>query len=116
MVSETDRNLSFSLNKRFAIRIGIHLGDVVDSASDIYGDAANIASRIEGLAEEGGILVTRQIYDQIQNNKFELPLVGEGTKKLKNVSLPVEVFKVELPWTRKQNMAISSLSPDFNSL
>ena len=84
-------------DKHFVIRIGIHLGDVVHRQDDVYGDAVNIASRIEPLAEPGGICISQQVYDQIKN-KFELPLTSLGPKELKNVSDKIEVFKVELPW------------------
>jgi len=101
-----ERNLSHSEADKIRLRIGIHLGDVVHSASDIYGDAVNVASRIEPLAEEGGICLSRQVYDHI-HNKFDLPLVSLGSKVLKNVSAPVETYKVVLPWkesVEKQQM------------
>ena len=92
-----DRNLSHSEKDKIKLRLGIHLGDVIHSASDVYGDAVNVASRIEPLAEEEGICLTRQVYDHV-HNKFELPLASLGLKVLKNVSAPVEVYKVVLPW------------------
>ncbi len=90
-------NLSLSEEQRLHIRIGIHVGDVVYSQGDISGDAVNVASRIESLAEDGGVCITRQVYDQVQN-KFDLPLTNLGSKTLKNVSLPIEVFKISMPW------------------
>jgi adenylate cyclase len=83
--------------RRINLRIGIHLGDVVESQGDITGDAVNVASRIGPFAEKGGVSLSRQVYDQVQN-KFELPLTSQGSKSLKNVSTPVEVYKIELPW------------------
>ena len=79
------------------LRIGIHLGDVVESQGDISGDAVNVASRIGPFAEKGGISLSRQVYDQVRN-KFELPLLSIGPKILKNVSTSVEVYKIALPW------------------
>jgi adenylate cyclase len=90
-------NVSLPEERRIRLRVGLHLGDVVESQGDISGDAVNVASRIEPLAEEGGVCLTRQVYDHVQN-KFELPLMNLGAKTLKNVSSPVEVYKIIMPW------------------
>jgi adenylate cyclase len=79
------------------LRIGVHLGDVLESHGDISGDAVNLASRIESLADTGGVCLTRQVYDQVQN-KFDLPLTSLGPKSLKNVNSLVEVYKMVMPW------------------
>ncbi len=86
--------------KRIILRIGIHLGDVVHLGADVYGDAVNVASRIEPFAEPGGICVSEQVYDHIIN-KFDLPLSSIGKRELKNVELPIEIYKVDLPWKRE---------------
>src|SRR5438094_1606863 len=101
-------NISQPSDQRIKLRIGLHLGDVVESEGDISGDAVNIASRIQSLAEDGGICVTRQVYDQVQN-KFDLPLKSLGTKALKNVSAPLEVYKMVLPWEKEQKGAGAQL-------
>ena len=90
-------NRSLPEERRVLMRIGVHLGDVVESQGDISGDAVNVASRIESLANSGGVCLTRQVYDQVQN-KFELPLTSLGPKSLKNVTSPIEVYKMLLPW------------------
>jgi adenylate cyclase len=90
--------------KEICLRIGIHLGDVVESVGDISGDAVNVASRVGPLAETGGVCLTRQVYDQV-NNKFEHPLVSIGAKALKNLNAPIEVYRVALPW---KGQAVSS--------
>ena len=90
-------NISMPVEKRIHLRVGLHLGDVVESQGDISGDAVNVASRIQPLAEDGGVCLTRQVYDQVQS-KLALQLLSIGPKSLKNVSNPVEVYKVVMPW------------------
>src|SRR3989449_5655335 len=101
-------NIPQPSDQRIILRIGLHLGDVVESQGDISGDAVNIASRIQSLAEDGGISVTRQVYDQVQN-KFDLPLKSLGSRSLKNVSAPLEVYKMILPWEKEQKSAAQLL-------
>lgn len=90
-------NLTLASDRRFHLRIGIHAGEVVETQGDISGDAVNVASRIEPLAEDGGICLTRQVYDHIKN-KIDLQVTGLGPKSLKNVSEPVDVFRIVMPW------------------
>jgi TolB-like protein/class 3 adenylate cyclase/Flp pilus assembly protein TadD len=78
------------------VRIGIHLGDVQEAGSDILGDAVNVASRIEPLAEPGGICLSAQVYDQVRH-KVALPLESLGSKELKGVREPTVVYRVVLP-------------------
>jgi len=98
-IQKTTRELNNSLpeERRVLLRIGVHLGDIVESQGDISGDTVNVASRIESLADSGGVCLTRQVYDQVQN-KFELPLTSLGPKSLKNVSSSMEVYKMVMPW------------------
>jgi len=100
-----DYNVSSKDQWKLSLRIGVHLGDVIHQANDVFGDAVNIASRIEPLAEPEGICLTREVYEQVKN-KFDLPLVALGAKNLKNIGSKVEVYKVSMPWQDKK--AISS--------
>src|SRR5215472_103599 len=85
-VQRTIREFNFSLSseKRIHLRIGIHVGEVIESEGDISGDAVNIASRIEPLAEDGGVCLSRQAYDHVQS-KLDLAFSSLGPVRLKNV-------------------------------
>ncbi|MDQ7858314.1 MAG: adenylate/guanylate cyclase domain-containing protein [Armatimonadota bacterium] len=90
-----DRNAAAPPEHQILIRIGIHLGDVVFTEGDAYGDGVNIAARLEPVAEPGGICVSQQVYDQVAG-KIDLPLESMGKPALKNIRTPVEVYRVVL--------------------
>jgi adenylate cyclase len=89
------RNADPSARGRILLRIGIHVGDVVGDGDDIVGDAVNVASRIEPLADPGGVSVSGSVFDQVRN-KIRLPLEKIGSRTLKNVEYPVDVYRVLL--------------------
>lgn len=93
------RNASVGSEAPISLRIGLHLGDVVEEEGDVVGDAVNVASRIEPLAEPGGICLSATIYEQVRN---KLPIVFErvGSRSLKNVQEPVEIYRVVVGGTR----------------
>jgi eukaryotic-like serine/threonine-protein kinase len=84
-------------NRISEMRVGIHLGDVVQKNGDIFGDAVNIASRIEPLAEASGICITGTVQEQV-GNKIPFPCVALDYGFLKNISTPVTVYGIDLPW------------------
>lgn len=92
-----EANMSLSSESKIHLRIGIHSGDVVEQEGDISGDAVNVASRIEPLTEDGGVCMTRPVYEAVRN-KIDVPLVSLGARSLKNVIEPMEIYKMELPW------------------
>lgn len=87
------RNALPSVTTPLALRIGIHVGDIVEEGDDILGDAVNVASRLEPLAEPGGICISGSVFDQVRN-KVTVPLEPLGPRTLKNVDYPVEVYRV----------------------
>src|SRR5205809_1052563 len=87
------RNAELPDQRKMEFRIGINLGDVVVEGERLYGDGVNIAARLEGLAEPGGICISGTVYDQIEN---KLPLTYEylGEQTVKNIAKPVRVWRV----------------------
>ena len=79
------------------IRIGIHLGDVVQSGTDILGDAVNIAGRIEPLAEPGGVCVSGAVHEQVRN-KIPNRLEKLPPTELKGLQISIDIYRVVLPW------------------
>jgi adenylate cyclase len=92
------------------LRIGIHLGDVEVRGTDIVGDSVNVASRIESLAEPGGICVTEPVFGQV-HNKVALRLEKIGPAALKGVQFPVSVYRVALPREGDGDVPPSGVSP-----
>ena len=89
------RNALLPENRRMEFRIGINLGDVIEEGDSIYGDGVNIAARLEGLAEAGGICISESAYQQIEN---KLPLKYEylGEHEVKNITKPVRVYRAQI--------------------
>ncbi len=79
--------------RRIVLRIGVNLGDVVAEGGDRYGDGVNIAARLEGMAEPGGVVVSGTTYDHVRN-KVKAGFEDLGTQSLKNIAEPVRVYRV----------------------
>ena len=94
------RNADAPAERQIEIRIGIHIGDVVHRAGDVYGDGVNIASRIEQLANAGGICVSMDVERQIRN-ALEARFEKLAPTELKNISVPMDLFRIALPWERR---------------
>ena len=89
------RNAELPDDRRMQFRIGINLGDVVEEDDRIYGDGVNIAARVEGLAEGGGICISGTVYDSIKNKlSFSYESLGEHT--VKNIKDPVRVYRMRV--------------------
>ena len=94
-VEIAERNAALPDNRRMGFRIGVNLGDVIDADDRIYGDGVNIAARLEGLADAGGICISGRVYDQVENKlAFEYQFLGE--KKVRNIARPVRVYRVQI--------------------
>jgi class 3 adenylate cyclase/TolB-like protein/cytochrome c-type biogenesis protein CcmH/NrfG len=87
------RELDIPLERRVRFRIGINVGDVVARDGDIFGDGVNVAARIESLADPDGVLISRSVYDQVQN-KVGLAFVEAGSRSIKNLERPVHLYRV----------------------
>ena len=88
-----ERNVDLPENRWMLFRIGVNLGDIVEEGDRIYGDGVNIAARLEGLAEGGGICISGTAYDQLKN-KLELGYEFLGEHSVKNIAASVRVYKV----------------------
>jgi TolB-like protein/Tfp pilus assembly protein PilF len=88
------RNADIPEDQLIAYRIGINIGDIIVEGDDIYGDGVNIASRLEGLAESGGICVSRTVFNHIKG-KVDLGFEDLGEQKVKNIPEPIRVYR----WT-----------------
>ena len=121
-----DYNASSKDEWKITLRIGIHLGDVIHVRGDILGDAVNIASRLQPLAEPGGICVSDQVFGQVRN-KIPQTLMKLEPQDLKGVRFPVDVYKMTMPWEKEHTESVeeldlrrvavlpfSSMSPDPN--
>src|SRR6516165_3335270 len=87
-----NRNANLPEGRRIELRIGINVGDIVSDEGDIFGDGVNVAARLEGLSEPGGICVSGRVHEDVQG-KLEVSFEDAGEQQLKNISRPVKVFR-----------------------
>ena len=88
-------NQDRSPDDRMEVRIGIHLGDVMVDKNDIYGDGVNVAARLESIADAGGIVLSKQVHDQVYG-KIDAIFVALGEQSVKNINRPIEAFRIDL--------------------
>ena len=94
-----ERNTGVGADNRIELRIGINLGDVIVEGDDLYGDGVNIAARLEGIAEPGGICISDDAFRQVRG-KVEAEFADLGEQSLKNIARPLRVYRVG--WSAKQ--------------
>ena len=87
------KNADLPADKRLEFRIGVNIGDVIQEGDRIYGNGVNVAARIEGLAESGGICISRNAYSHVRD-KLELGYEFLGEHSVKNIKRPIRVYKV----------------------
>ena len=90
-----ERNAAAPDDNRIEFRIGIHQGDIVVEDDDIFGDGVNVAARLEGLAEPGGICVSARVQEDVAG-RLDLTFDDMGEQSLKNIARPVRVYRVRL--------------------
>src|SRR5437868_9356785 len=110
------RDADAPAERQIQVRIGVHIGDVVHRSGDVYGDGVNIASRIESLAAAGGICVSMDVERQIRN-ALEARFEKLAPTELKNISVPMDLFRIVLPWEQKAQAPLkpSAISPSKSS-
>src|SRR5246127_3233126 len=91
----TEQNIDVPQDKRIELRIGIHVGDIVIDENDIFGDAVNIAVRLEGIAEPGAVSISDDAHRQIRG-KVEITFEDMGSQSLKNIAEPMRVWRVRI--------------------
>jgi TolB-like protein/tetratricopeptide (TPR) repeat protein len=107
-----ERNADVPQEKRIEFRIGINVGDVMIDHGDIFGDGVNVAARLEGLAEPGGICISEDVHRQVRG-KLEIAIEDVGEHQLKNIARPVRVYRVR---TERPRMHAALTLPDKPSI
>jgi TolB-like protein len=90
-----ERNADTPDNRRITFRIGVNLGDIIIDGDDIYGDGVNLAARLEGEADPGGICLSEDAYRQVLG-KIDIAFEDLGERALKNIAVPVRTYRVSL--------------------
>ncbi len=90
-----DREAEIAADRRIAYRVGINVGDIIIDGDDIFGDGVIVASRLEGLAEPGGIRISQAVFNSVKG-KLDLGFADLGPQKVKNLSEPVPTYRVLL--------------------
>ncbi len=89
-----ERNIDTPAERRQAFRIGLHLGDIIVSDEDVFGDTVNLAARLQGLAEAGSIVLSASVYEQVRD-KLALPFRSQGLRTLKNIDRPIRTYSLD---------------------
>ena len=101
------RNAELEDHRKMEFRIGLNVGDVITDEGRLYGDGVNIAARLEGLADAGGICISESIHTQVRN-KLSLTYEDIGEQEVKNIATPVPAYKVQLNSDAPARRTVSS--------
>ena len=105
-----ERNAGMPEGQRIIFRVGVNLGDIIVENDDIHGDGVNVAARLEGLAEPGGICISRMVRDQIRD-KLAYPFEDLGEQSLKNISRPVRAYGFSAAAVASTPLAAATAQP-----
>src|SRR5215813_11183542 len=105
-----ERNTDVPQDRRMLFRIGINLGDILIDGDDILGDGVNVAARLEGIAEPGGICISSSAYDQVRG-KVPVEFADIGEQVLKNIARPIRSYAVGLNPNAHQTASLPSSAP-----
>jgi TolB-like protein/class 3 adenylate cyclase/Tfp pilus assembly protein PilF len=105
-----ERNAEIPQEKRIEFRIGLNVGDIIIDDKDIYGDGVNIAARLEGLAEPGGICVSRVVRDQVRD-KLDFFFEDMGAQQVKNIARPVRTHRILLKSSSEEPVGATVSEP-----
>jgi adenylate cyclase len=109
-----NRNADVATDRRLVLRIGINVGDIVEQDGDIFGDGVNVAARLEGIADPGGICVSERVQDYAAG-RVQAAFEDLGPKSLKNIARPVRAFRLTPASTISGHSAATGPSPIANS-
>lgn len=110
-----ERNAGVPGEKRIEFRVGINLGDIIHDEKDIFGDGVNVAARLEGLAEPGGICISRSVRDPVRD-KLRFTFEDIGEQALKNISAPVHAYRVRFEGAEPDDRAAPFRPPARRNL
>ena len=107
-----ERNANEPNDRRIEFRIGVNLGDVIIEDDDIHGDGVNVAARLEGVAEPGGICISGTVHESVRN-KLDVVFVDLGEQSVKNIANPLRVFRADLDEVRRKTDASAEADAIF---
>jgi hypothetical protein len=108
-----ERNQGVPEDRRMLFRIGINLGDILIEGDDILGDGVNVAARLEGIAEPGGICISSSAYEQV-SGKVAIEFTELGEQTLKNIARPIRAYAVGLGANTDRAVSPLSFAPPLS--